>query len=41
MIAFLSVVDTLIKRIRKKLENYSEIIKTVRGVGYIFDDEIN
>lgn len=35
------VVDTLIKRIRKKLENYSEIIKTVRGVGYIFDDEIN
>lgn len=35
------VVDTLVKRVRKKLDNYSDIIKTVRGVGYIFDDEIN
>lgn len=35
------VVDTLVKRVRKKLVNYSDIIKTVRGVGYIFDDEIN
>lgn len=32
------VVDTLVKRLRKKLGNYSEMIKTVRGMGYIFDE---
>ena len=34
------VVDTLVKRVRKKLGTYSDMIKTVRGMGYIFD-EIN
>ncbi len=32
------VVDTLVKRIRKKLFGYSSNIKTIRGVGYIFDE---
>lgn len=32
------VVDTLIKRVRKKIKDYSEMIKTIRGVGYIFDE---
>ena len=32
-------VDTLIKRVRKKLGNYSELIKTIRGVGYSFDEK--
>lgn len=32
------VVDTLVKRIRKKLFEYSSNIKTIRGVGYIFDE---
>ena len=32
------VVDTLVKRVRKKLGTYSEMIKTVRGMGYIFDE---
>lgn len=31
-------VDTLIKRLRKKMGPYSENIKTMRGVGYIFDE---
>ena len=35
------VVDTLVKRLRKKLGNYSEMIKTVRGMGYIFDENKN
>lgn len=33
------VVDTLVKRTRKKLVQYSELIKTVRGMGYIFDED--
>lgn len=32
------VVDTLVKRVRKKLGAYSEMVKTVRGMGYIFDE---
>ena len=32
------VVDTLVKRVRKKLGTYSDMIKTVRGMGYIFDE---
>lgn len=32
------VVDTLVKRVRKKLGKYSDMIKTVRGMGYIFDE---
>lgn len=32
------VVDTLVKRVRKKLGAYSDMIKTVRGMGYIFDE---
>ena len=32
------VVDTLVKRVRKKLRAYSEMVKTVRGMGYIFDE---
>lgn len=35
------VVDTLVKRLRKKLGNYSDMIKTVRGMGYIFDENKN
>lgn len=35
------VVDTLVKRLRKKLGNYNEMIKTVRGMGYIFDEGKN
>lgn len=31
------VLDTTIKRIRKKLEDCSHCIKTIRGVGYIFE----
>ena len=31
-------VDTLVKRVRKKLGAYSDMIKTVRGMGYIFDE---
>ena len=33
------VVDTLVKRIRKKLGEYSDNIKTVRGMGYIFNED--
>lgn len=33
------VVDTLVKRIRKKLGVYSENIKTIRGMGYIFNED--
>lgn len=32
------VVDTLVKRVRKKLGVYSDMIKTMRGMGYIFDE---
>lgn len=35
------VVDTLVKRIRKKLEDYSYLIKTIRGMGYMFDESKN
>ena len=30
--------DTLVKRLRKKLGDYEELIGTVRGVGYIFEE---
>lgn len=30
--------DTLVKRLRKKLHGYEELIGTVRGVGYIFEE---
>lgn len=30
-------VDTLIKRVRKKLGPYSDLIKSIRGVGYVFE----
>lgn len=33
--------DTLIKRLRKKLGDYEKFIKTVRGVGYIFEENKN
>ncbi|MGL4392142.1 MAG: response regulator transcription factor [Fusobacteriaceae bacterium] len=32
-------VDTLIKRLRKKMGQYSESIKSVRGVGYVFSEK--
>ncbi|MDK2800518.1 MAG: hypothetical protein PWP27_396 [Clostridiales bacterium] len=32
-------VDTTIKRLRNKLENYSEMIQTVRGYGYRLSDK--
>ena len=35
------VVDTLVKRIRKKLGDYSFLLKTVRGMGYSFDENKN
>lgn len=35
------VVDTLVKRIRKKLGNYSFLLKTIRGMGYSFDENKN
>ena len=35
------VVDTLIKRTRKKLSPYGDLIKTVRGMGYMFDENKN
>lgn len=35
------VVDTLVKRLRKKLGDYSDMIKTIRGMGYIFDENKN
>ncbi|MGL5190354.1 MAG: response regulator transcription factor [Cetobacterium sp.] len=31
--------DTLVKRLRKKLGSYEELIGTVRGVGYIFEEK--
>ena len=31
--------DTLVKRLRKKLDGYEELIGTVRGVGYIFEEK--
>lgn len=35
------VVDTLVKRVRKKLGRYSYLLKTVRGMGYSFDENKN
>lgn len=35
------VVDTLVKRVRKKLGEYSFLLKTVRGMGYSFDENKN
>ena len=35
------VVDTLIKRTRKKLFPYGDLIKTIRGMGYMFDESKN
>ncbi|WP_294658238.1 response regulator transcription factor [uncultured Fusobacterium sp.] len=35
------VVDTLIKRIRKKLGDYNFLLKTIRGMGYSFDENKN
>lgn len=35
------VVDTLVKRIRKKLGYYSFLLKTIRGMGYSFDENKN
>lgn len=35
------VVDTLVKRVRKKLGDYSYLLKTVRGMGYSFDEDKN
>ncbi|MGL5100365.1 MAG: winged helix-turn-helix domain-containing protein, partial [Fusobacteriaceae bacterium] len=32
------VVDTLVKRVRKKLGVQSEKIKTLRGIGYIYEE---
>ena len=29
-------VDTLVTRVRKKLGNYGDYIKSIRGVGYVF-----
>ena len=36
-----SVVDTLVRRIRKKLGDYSYLLKTVRGMGYQLDENKN
>ena len=33
--------DTLVKRIRKKLGDYSFLLKTIRGMGYSFDENKN
>ncbi|MCP1226109.1 response regulator transcription factor [Sebaldella sp. S0638] len=35
------VVDTLIKRTRKKISPYGDLIKTIRGMGYMFDESKN
>lgn len=35
------VVDTLVKRIRKKLGDYNFLLKTIRGMGYSFDENKN
>ena len=35
------VVDTLIKRTRKKIFPYGDLIKTIRGMGYMFDESKN
>ncbi|MDR1834839.1 MAG: response regulator transcription factor [Fusobacteriaceae bacterium] len=32
------VVDTLVKRVRKKMGNYNEMLRTIRGMGYLFDE---
>ena len=31
--------DTLVKRLRKKMNDYEDLIGTVRGVGYIFEEK--
>ncbi|MCJ8343683.1 MAG: response regulator transcription factor [Cetobacterium sp.] len=31
-------VDTLVKRLRKKMDEYCVMIKTLRGIGYIFEE---
>lgn len=31
-------VDTLVKRVRKKLGKYGDRLKTIRGIGYVFKD---
>ena len=35
------VVDTLVRRIRKKIGNYSFLLKTIRGMGYMLDESKN
>ncbi|MDR1831918.1 MAG: response regulator transcription factor [Fusobacteriaceae bacterium] len=35
------VVDTLVKRVRKKMGNYNEMLRTIRGMGYLFDETKN
>ncbi len=34
-------VDTLVTRLRKKIGKYSELIKSIRGVGYVFEKDKN
>ena len=34
-------VDTIIKQLRKKLGDYGTCIRSVYGVGYLFEDEEN
>ncbi|MGL6121114.1 MAG: response regulator transcription factor [Fusobacteriaceae bacterium] len=34
-------VDTLVTRVRKKMGNFAECIKSMRGVGYVFDQNEN
>lgn len=35
------VVDTLVRRVRKKLGEYDFILKTIRGMGYVLDESKN
>lgn len=35
------VVDTLVRRVRKKLGEYDFILKTIRGMGYVLDENKN
>ncbi|MGL4969373.1 MAG: winged helix-turn-helix domain-containing protein, partial [Fusobacteriaceae bacterium] len=32
-------VDTIIKKIRKKMGIYSDRIKTLRGMGYLYEED--
>lgn len=34
-------VDTLVRRVRKKLKKYEFLLKTIRGMGYILDENKN